>query len=647
MHTDGKCFKLILTLALVLTFTVVALPLGVPHALASSSFSDNFESGASKWAATLGTWGTATDATQPSGDTTVYTQTGTSTEGRSSAGSQSWTDYSVEAKVKVGNFNSNRVMIAGRFKDANNYYAASLYRGNALEIRKKINGSASTLISKNYTFETNKWYTIKLEFSGSTINVYVNGTLQLTATDSSLTSGAIGLVAKAIAEFDDIVVSDNVSDSSSSSPTTPPASPSDPAPDPSSGSSTPDANAAYYVSPLGSDSNDGTIDAPFATISKAVSVASPGTTIYVRGGTYHLSSVIDLSSSGSSEKSINIFAYNNEKPILDFSGEGSGTSTFGIRITGDYWHLKGLEVEHAAGKGIRIYGSHNTVENSVIHNNNDSGLYIGLNKNVSNDGSKAAYNKIINCDSYLNYDKGGSTGDGGNADGFSCKLNPGNGNYFYGDRAWENSDDGWDLYMAQYPVTIDHCYTWHNGDEKSFNYSGSNWAGNGSGFKLGGGTSYGQHVVTNCVSFDNKYGVNSNHKAFDQNGSSGALGGVKLYNCLAFDSDWGFYFAVAPTQGGPHTFINNVSFDEVKGDAKLYSGAVQKNDSWNLPVTANSADFESIATADAKAPRNADGSLPENNFARLTSGSDLIDKGVDVGIPYLGSAPDLGAYEKQ
>jgi hypothetical protein len=29
----------------------------------------------------------------------------------------------------------------------------------------------------------------------------------------------------------------------------------------------------------------------------------------------------------------------------------------------------------------------------------------------------------------------------------------------------------------------------------------------------------------------------------------------------------------------------------------------------------------------------------------LVAGSDLIDKGVDVGIPYNGAAPDLGAYE--
>ena len=44
-------------------------------------------------------------------------------------------------------------------------------------------------------------------------------------------------------------------------------------------------------------------------------------------------------------------------------------------------------------------------------------------------------------------------------------------------------------------------------------------------------------------------------------------------------------------------------------------------------------------------PRKADGSLPDITFGHLASGSDLIDAGTYVGIPYQGSAPDLGYYE--
>ncbi|HEX3048711.1 MAG TPA: hypothetical protein VHY08_28440, partial [Bacillota bacterium] len=202
----------------------------------------------------------------------------------------------------------------------------------------------------------------------------------------------------------------------------------------------------------------------------------------------------------------------------------------------------------------------------------------------------------------------------------------------------------WDLYMAQYPITIEQCWTWRNGDPASFSYTGSSWAGNGSGFKVGGGTSHGAHVLKNCIAFDINYGVNSNHKAFDQNGSSGALTGVTFYNCLAFNSMYGFYFAVALTDGTHHTFKNCVQFGNSKGN-NLSSDVVQDHNNWNLSLIASPADFKTIDVNMAKAARQADGSLPNNDFCKLASGSILINKGVNVGIPYLGTAPDLGAFE--
>jgi hypothetical protein len=45
------------------------------------------------------------------------------------------------------------------------------------------------------------------------------------------------------------------------------------------------------------------------------------------------------------------------------------------------------------------------------------------------------------------------------------------------------------------------------------------------------------------------------------------------------------------------------------------------------------------------APRKPDGSLPDVNLFHLAQGSNLIDKGINVGLPYNGNAPDLGAFE--
>jgi hypothetical protein len=67
----------------------------------------------------------------------------------------------------------------------------------------------------------------------------------------------------------------------------------------------------------------------------------------------------------------------------------------------------------------------------------------------------------------------------------------------------------------------------------------------------------------------------------------------------------------------------------------------------DLPVTVTDADFLSVNSAGMDGPRQADGSLPNLSFLHLAAGSKLIDAGVDVGLPYTGKAPDLGAFELQ
>ncbi|HEX3048790.1 MAG TPA: LamG-like jellyroll fold domain-containing protein, partial [Bacillota bacterium] len=172
-------------LALMIGLVVYILIL-IPGGLSAATlFSDNFDDGNSTgWTVQSGTWSVVQD-----GGSYVYYQSSLN-EGRASAGSTSWTNCSVEARVKVDNFNgSNRAYVCARYKDGNNYYTASLM-SNTIEIRKKLSGSSSTLVSKSYTIATGTWYTVKLVVNGSNISMYINGTLQLNATDSSITSGA-------------------------------------------------------------------------------------------------------------------------------------------------------------------------------------------------------------------------------------------------------------------------------------------------------------------------------------------------------------------------------------------------------------------------------------------------------------------------
>ncbi|MDE6418630.1 MAG: right-handed parallel beta-helix repeat-containing protein, partial [Duncaniella sp.] len=376
----------------------------------------------------------------------------------------------------------------------------------------------------------------------------------------------------------------------------------------------------------------------------------------------------------------------------------------------NYWYVKGLIFQNAKDNGIKVEGSYNIFERCVFRGNNDTGLQIGMFKDWSieemtgfpisgtpefNPGyTYCRGNKVINCDSYNNYDAYSFSGtdDGGDADGFACKLFPGPGTEFYGCRAWNNSDDNWDLYMVYHPVVIDNCWAWN----AALDANGSKTPGNGNGFKLGGGgssggaafdQSTGAHVVRNCVSFSNTV------KGFDQNN---AYEGMYLFNNVAWDNEYNYRFPTMFKFGGMrirncvgflprklnHEFLSADKTGSVVPDTDFNSWTLidgcdaykdgNKVGKTKVYAADHTSQFLSLSEADAKAARFPDGSLPENNFARLVAGSTFVDKGeaVDGFVPvrfmteaeakqyglelvtaapitieHNGAAPDLGAFE--
>jgi len=80
-----------------------------------------------------------------------------------------------------------------------------------------------------------------------------------------------------------------------------------------------DATAAtYYIAPNGSDVSAGTSSAPWATFSKAMTVLSPGDTLFLKNGTYYQS--LDITVSGTEVNPITIKAQNDGKAIIDGQG---------------------------------------------------------------------------------------------------------------------------------------------------------------------------------------------------------------------------------------------------------------------------------------------------------------------------------------
>lgn len=387
-----------------------------------------------------------------------------------------------------------------------------------------------------------------------------------------------------------------------------------------------DSILGIFVATNGNDSWVGSYNYPFATIAKAVSVAQPGDTIFLRGGTYTMTSTVVLSKNGTAENRYCLVKYPSDeaRPLLDFS---SMTAGYGIQLSGSYWYIEGIDVKGAASSGMRITGHYNIVEFCSFFENRETGLQI------DNGGS---YNRIINCDSYFNVDALQE-----NADGFAPKLSVGTGNYFYGCRAWQNSDDGWDGYLRTVDsvvTTIENCWSFMNGYLKN----GTRSTGDGNGFKMGGGDNSNadslRHImiVHKCLAFDNKA------KGFDENNNRGSM---TLYNCTSFRNT-GYNFGVpGPLKSGETLTLKNCVALGTSA-LKIWSSAIQAKNSWLSPFNgATNADFESIDTTGVRGPRNADGSLPVLPFMRLAAGSRFIDAGVDVGLPYAGSAPDLGCFE--
>ena len=383
--------------------------------------------------------------------------------------------------------------------------------------------------------------------------------------------------------------------------------------------------AQIFVTPSGDDLNSGTLEQPFATITKAHSVAQAGDTIFVRGGVYPLLTTVNLSKYGTATQRIHLFAYPGERPILDFSGMALSGSNRGIRFQGWYWHIKGLDIKGAGDNGILVdNGSYNIIEFCSLYENRDTGLQLA---------NGAAHNRIINCDSYSNADPSH-----GNADGFAPKLTVGTGNSFYGCRAWQNSDDGFDGYLRgadDVTTVLEHCWIFKNG----YLSSGVASNGNGNGFKLGGGDNGNSDslkhnvILKSCIAFDNRV------KGFDQNNNRGSM---TIHNGSAYRNGTNYSLSQTLVSGKILTVINSLA---VGPFGSIGSFAVQQTNSWMLPFTVTSADFASLDTTGMRGPRKPDGSLPDVPFLRLAGGSGLIDAGTNVEIPYHGAAPDIGAFE--
>lgn len=112
----------------------------------------------------------------------------------------------------------------------------------------------------------------------------------------------------------------------------------------------------YYVSPDGLPGNAGTLESP-TSITRVNTLAAPGVTVYLRGGTYAIASTLGVARNGTADQRIGLLAYPAEHPVLDGDAMPIGGSNRVINLSGSYWTLTGLEIMRAGDNGMRITGS--------------------------------------------------------------------------------------------------------------------------------------------------------------------------------------------------------------------------------------------------------------------------------------------------
>lgn len=428
----------------------------------------------------------------------------------------------------------------------------------------------------------------------------------------------------------------------------------------------------YYIAPTGgNDSYSGTISQPWATWQKGFNTAQAGDTVYFRGGVwYHqpgndiqIIPSLGIGNSGTSISYIHFLNYPGEIPILDGSlitpdepHDSTDIWSGGFYVEGaNYIHWRGLTIRNywqiydfVKVQGIVVADSkYHIFENIKVHDISGRGIFYSPSAETD-----STY--FINCDVYNCCDSlytggfQGGWGDGWNAGNMTTDSYL----LFDGCRAWNNSDDGFNLWGAGL-VEVKNSWAFSNG----------RLGGDGNGFK-----------VTDAAAVNNEYlgltrRLTNNLAAYNFGNTGGGFTEAnngfysiegQWYNNTSYHNYIGYITGgwLTPPQRN-NDYRNNIAYGStwwtgLEVDANEEYGAVfftNINNTWTEGIVFSVTEEDMIcldsltAVSELSGSRTTEGTLPDITFLKLREGSDLIDAGVDVGLPFTGSAPDIGYSE--
>jgi hypothetical protein len=176
-----------------------------------------------------------------------------------------------------------------------------------------------------------------------------------------------------------------------------PASPSQSSTASASPSQSPTASVNYYVAPDGSDSNPGTLSAPWLTIQKAMNSATPGSIVNIRAGTYHERLSLNVSGTPGNYITFQSYGFNvpsggcggytgitcgGDQVILDYAYLGTVTDGIPLLQISDrnYARIQGLTFQNftcngAMQQGIRIDSNSSYLEFNQNRFLSDKNIY--------------------------------------------------------------------------------------------------------------------------------------------------------------------------------------------------------------------------------------------------------------------------------
>ncbi|WP_329103090.1 pectinesterase family protein [Micromonospora sp. NBC_01699] len=253
---------------------------GAQSALAATLFTDDFSDGdTAGWSKSGGTWSVVGDDGQA-----LQQAKGDTDNARLFAGSTSWTDYTVQARVKPVSLPADgAVALLARAAGSTTYLRLALLPGNQVRLESVRSGAATVLGSASRPVTVGTWYTLKIEVGGSAVRGYLDGALVASGTGTIGGTGRIGVQTRyATARYDDVTVT-----SGGTTPTTPPPATTPPG----TPTATPTVPPTTGPPPTGQSSvvaKDGSGN--FSSVQAAVNAVPTGNssryTITVKPGTY-------------------------------------------------------------------------------------------------------------------------------------------------------------------------------------------------------------------------------------------------------------------------------------------------------------------------------------------------------------------------